>query len=89
MYVGVKGVKVLDNYKLKIKFENNEERIFDLKPYLELGKFSELRDLNLFKRVRVVFDTIEWPNGIDLDPEFLYKHSIKEQGFSDKADGIA
>ncbi len=75
MYVGIKEVRPLEDYKLKLKFENNEERIFDLKPYLNLGKFSELQDQKLFKKVRVSFDTIEWPNGIDLDPEFLYKHS--------------
>ncbi|MDQ7031831.1 MAG: DUF2442 domain-containing protein [Desulfonauticus sp.] len=78
MYLGVKEVQALDDYKLKLKFENNEERIFDLKPYLNLGKFSELQDQELLKKVRVSFDTIEWPNGIDLDPEFLYKHSKNE-----------
>lgn len=78
VYLGIKEVQPLDDYKLRLKFENNEERIFDLKPYLNLGKFSELQDLELFKKVRVSFDTIEWPNGIDLDPEFLYKNSKNE-----------
>ncbi|WP_022671213.1 DUF2442 domain-containing protein [Hippea alviniae] len=89
MHIEVKSVKVLDNYILKIRFENNEEKIFDLEPYLGLGKFSELRDLDLFRRVRVVFDTIEWPNGVDFDPEFLYEHSVKEKSSSDKVGGIA
>jgi len=78
MYLGIKEVQPLEDYKLKLTFENNEEKIFDLKPYLNLGKFSELQDPELFKKVRVSFDTIEWPNGIDLDPEFLYKHSKNE-----------
>ncbi len=73
--LGIKEVKVIENYKLKLKFENNEEKVFDLKPYLNLGKFSELQNPELLKKVRISFDTIEWPNGIDLDPEFLYKHS--------------
>ncbi len=74
-YLGIKEVQPLDDYKLKLKFENDEERIFDLKPYLNLGKFSELQNLELFKKARINFDTVEWPNGIDLDPEFLYKNS--------------
>ncbi len=78
MYLGIKEVQPLEDYKLKLKFENDEEKIFDLKPYLNLGKFSELQDPELFKKVRISFDTIEWPNGIDLDPEFLYKHSKNE-----------
>ena len=75
MYIGVKEVEPLKDYKLRLKFENGEEKIFDLKPYLDLGKFFELRNEELFTKVRINFDTIEWPNGIDLDPEFLYKHS--------------
>jgi len=42
---------------------------------LSLGKFSELKDPNKFKTVRVNFDAIEWDNHVDLDPEFLYEHS--------------
>jgi len=75
MYLAVKDVKPLEDYYLLLKFENNEERIFDVKPYLEIGKFQELKDENLFKSVRVSFDTVEWANQLDLDPELLYKKS--------------
>ena len=34
-----------------------------------------LKDENIFKMVKISFDTIEWPNGIDLDPEVLYEKS--------------
>ena len=77
MYIGIKSVKPLEDYEILLEFENGEERIFDLKPYLSLGKFSELKDPNKFKTVRVSFDTIEWDNNIDLDPEFLYEKSRK------------
>ena len=33
--------------------------------------------LNLFLKVRVSFDTIEWENGIDLDPQFVYEKCVK------------
>ena len=75
LYIGIQKVSLLDDYRLKLKFYNGEERIFDLKPYLEIGKISELEDKDLFRQVRISFDTIEWPNGVDLDPEFLYKNS--------------
>jgi hypothetical protein len=32
-------------------------------------------DYEKFRRVRVSFDTIEWDEGVDLDPEFVYKKS--------------
>ena len=75
MYLAVKEVKPLKDYHLLLKFENDEERIFDLKPYLEIGKFKVLKDEKLFKNVRVNFDSIEWSNQLDLDPEFLYEKS--------------
>lgn len=75
MYKGVVSVEATDDYKLLLCFDNKEKRIFDIKPILSYGRFSELNDLNIFKRVRVSFDTIEWDNGLDLDPEYLYAKS--------------
>ncbi len=43
MYLPVIDVKPLEGYKLLIKFKNNEERIFDVSPYLKIGKFAELK----------------------------------------------
>lgn len=76
MYLAVKSVKPLEAYKLLLKFENDEERIFDVQPYLEIGKFSELKDKTLFNSVSVCFDSIQWANQLDLDPEFLYQKSL-------------
>jgi len=75
MYLSVNKVKALDDYKLELVFENKETRIFDVKPYLDTGLFKKLKDKNLFKMVKVSYDTIEWPEGIDLDPEVLYEKS--------------
>jgi hypothetical protein len=46
-------------------------------PYLDKGIFTELKDSNLFNTVKVNFDTVEWANEADLDPEFLYEESVK------------
>jgi hypothetical protein len=75
MYLSVKKVKPLNNYNLELTFENNEIRIFDVKPYLDTGLFKTLKDENIFKMVKVSYDTIEWPNKVDLDPEVLYEKS--------------
>ena len=75
MYLAVKDVKPLDNYCLLLKFENEEEKLFDVKPYLDIGKFQELKNIKLFKSVKVCFDSIEWDNQLDLDPELLYRKS--------------
>ena len=41
-----------------------------------LGKYAELKDLVLFRSVRPSFDSIQWDNEMDFDPEFLYQKSI-------------
>jgi hypothetical protein len=77
MYFAVKEVKPQDNYILILTFENGERRQFDMKPYLNLGIFQELKDLRLFKTVKTSFDSIEWDNEADIDPEILYLESSK------------
>jgi hypothetical protein len=79
MYFAVTEVTPLENYKLSLKFKNGEEKIFDMIPYLETGIFKELKDETLFKTVRVSFDTVEWANEADIDPETLYKDSVALQ----------
>jgi hypothetical protein len=54
----VTAVKPLVDWKLKLTFEGNEERIFDMKPY-RYGVFARLEDTEYFKRVRVVRGSID------------------------------
>jgi hypothetical protein len=68
----VKDVRPLDNYELEVSFENGESRRFDVKPYLGRGIFVRLRDLALFRGVRVIAGSIEWPGGLDLSYDTLY-----------------
>ena len=76
MYLGVKNVVPLDDFKLQLLFENNEKRVFDMKPYLNKGIFSELNKKDVFNTVHIAFDTIAWSNNADIDPETLYNGSI-------------
>jgi len=77
MYLSIIDVKPQSNNKLILTFENKEKRLFDMSSYLEIGKFSELKNAKIFNSVKVKFDTIEWSNNLDLDPEFLYDKSVK------------
>ncbi|HRZ79069.1 MAG TPA: DUF2442 domain-containing protein [bacterium] len=77
MYAGVSKIKdFMPDYKMLILFDNGEEKIFDMNPYLSLGLFSELKDVQLFKTAKVVFDSIEWANGADISPIILYEEGI-------------
>ena len=76
MYYAITKVKALPNYQLLLEFKNKKEKIFDVKEFLNFGISTKLKDERLFKSVRVSFDSIEWENGADLDPEILFNESI-------------
>lgn len=66
---------VLENYELLITFDNKEQRIFDVKPYLEFIQFKSLKDYEQFKKVKIAGLSIEWENGADICPNELYNNS--------------
>jgi hypothetical protein len=78
MYWTVKKVTPLDNYWLHLTFENNEQRYYDMKPLLDTGVFCTLKDPEMFRTVRVAFDSIAWSNDVDIAPESLYHDGIKK-----------
>jgi len=75
MYRGVKSVEAKEGHKLHLLFDNGERRIFDVTPLLQIGRFRELASTQMFQTAKVSFDTVEWENGLDLDPEYLYERS--------------
>ncbi|MEM6328145.1 MAG: DUF2442 domain-containing protein [Bacteroidota bacterium] len=57
---------------LHVCFESGEERLFDIRPYLQSDFFRQLEDPHYFAQVRVVDGTVTWPNGHDFDPGTIY-----------------
>jgi hypothetical protein len=45
MYARVTAVQATDNHKLILTFDHVERRLFDMRPYLSIGRFAELRDV--------------------------------------------
>ncbi len=69
-------VKVLNNYEFtKLKFDNNERKIFDVKPYFKFKIFNDLKNYEEFKKVQISGLSIEWENGADICPDELYNNS--------------
>ncbi len=73
MFLHVTDVKYLEDYKLQLKFSTGDGGVVDLEPELHGEIFEPLRDKSLFKQVFLTNRTIEWPNGADFAPEFLYE----------------
>lgn len=76
MYWDVKVVKPLENYRIYVELENNKKGIFDLKPYLERGVFQELKNVNYFNQVNILFGAVTWPNEQDIAPETLLEEMV-------------
>ena len=72
----VVAVQPYADYTLVLTFANGEVKIFDVKPYLNIGIFRELRDQRYFNSVRPVLGSIQWQNGQDFCPDTLYLDSL-------------
>lgn len=75
MMIKITAVKTLDDYQLELSFNTGETRLFDVRPYLDRGIFTELKDVSYFRMVRVAFGSIAWPHEQDFGPDSLYVES--------------
>ncbi len=71
MFIHVTDVEYLNDYRLRLRFNDGVEGIVDLQPELYGEVFEPLLDRQLFRQVFLTSRTIEWPNGADFAPEFL------------------
>ncbi len=72
----------VDGYRIQLLFNNECSAIVDLKDTIFSDKrkiFKKLQDIQFFKKFTTNRWTIEWENGVDLAPEFLYDLSLKQQ----------
>jgi hypothetical protein len=67
-------VKPLQGYRLWLRFHDGKVGIIELINELWGPMFEPLKDPDLFLQVMVdpELETVIWPNGADLAPEFLY-----------------
>ena len=75
MFVEVIKPEYLDGYRLLLLFNNGERRIVDLSNSLKGTVYIPLKDIDYFKRFSIKFNTVEWENGADFAPEYLYEIS--------------
>jgi hypothetical protein len=84
MYWDVKLVKPLPDYRIYVEIEDERKGIFDLKLYLDHGVFRELRNVNYFNQVGILFGAVTWPHDQDIAPETLVTEMIPEDSIRPK-----
>jgi len=72
-------VKVLEDYKLELTFDNNVVKIKDMKPHLNSGVFKVLKNMEVFNSVKLSYGSISWNGDIDLCADYLYETSQEEK----------
>ena len=75
--VKVVGIKVMPEYKLWVRFNTGESRLFDFFSLLNDPCYTALKDKKLFSDVYIDYGVPSWDNGnIDISPEYIYNNSI-------------
>ena len=64
----------IGRFRILIEFENGELRTVDFSSYKEkrLGDFSDLKNEEYFKTFFIKNGDLQWPNGWDVAPDYLY-----------------
>jgi len=80
MILHVTNAKYIKDYKVEVSFNDGKTGIVDLRQSLSGTVFDPLKDIEIFSQLKVdnELDTIVWPNGVDLAPEYLYFQAFNE-----------
>jgi hypothetical protein len=67
-------IKILDAYKIWMRFNDGLDKTIDFAPYLGKGFTADLLDINNFKKVEIESGGgLAWYNGYDFCPNFLHE----------------
>jgi len=72
------SAKYMGDYSFHLEFNNGTTGEADIKKELWGEVFEPLKEENKIEEFHIENGTLEWPNGADLAPEFLYE--LVEQG---------
>ena len=73
MFLEEKKAQYIKDFKLLLEFKNGVDITVDLENELNGTVFIPLKDLEYFKKFSIHYNTIEWDNGADFAPEYLFQ----------------
>lgn len=77
--IKITDVEYKGRYRLELTFNNGQTKIVDLENHLAGKIYQALKDIKLFKQYGLINGTIEWVNGADFAPEYLYTLAEKQE----------
>ncbi len=86
-YPSVSSFRILDGFRLEVRFETGEVGTVDLEPYTRYGGvFDRFKDMEYFRQVTIYteFGVLTWPDGVDIAPERIYELAFKHKLYHSK-----
>lgn len=76
----LESVEYVEGHTIHIKFGDGTEADIDLETEIWGEVFEPLRDPEVFRQFRLdkELNTVTWPSGADLAPEFLYEKAAQQ-----------
>jgi hypothetical protein len=71
----IKIAKIIEDYHIHLTFDNGEQKVFDMNPYLNYQLFKPLKEESELTSFQIVDGTIEWSCGADLSTDTFYLQS--------------
>ena len=73
-------IKVLDNYRIWVKFKDGVTKTINIRPFIGKGFTSEILNPEYFKKVEIESGGgLTWPNGYDFCPNFIKNYVENEE----------
>jgi len=79
MFLHITEATPVGNYRVDVTFNDGKRGIADLSEVVQHGVFTQLSNPEEFAKLYVdkELETVVWPNGADLAPEFVYFQAFK------------
>jgi hypothetical protein len=77
--IWVTSAEHVNDFKIRVSFNDGSVKTVNLEKHLDKPVFHPLKDKTFFKKFRLNPFTIEWENGADFSPEFLYRIGQDEE----------
>ncbi|MBB1125915.1 DUF2442 domain-containing protein [Thiospirillum jenense] len=74
MFIHVNHAEYIEEYKVRLFFNDGATGIIDLSSELYGEIFEPLKNIAFFKSFKLEGHTLAWSNGADFAPEFLREH---------------
>ncbi|MBR4135803.1 MAG: DUF2442 domain-containing protein [Bacteroidales bacterium] len=72
MFLEIVKAEYRSSYRIRLWFNTGDVREVNLEDSLQGSVFEPLKDIQEFQKFHIRFNTIEWDNGADFSPEYLF-----------------